>query len=80
MILDGGRGHLTYCSNIHPGETWAEVRRNLYEHLPAIRSRLAPDTPFGIGLRLSAQAAQALARPDALAEFKDFLARKPVRA
>ncbi len=26
MMLDGGRGHLTYCSNIHPGETWAEVR------------------------------------------------------
>jgi sugar phosphate isomerase/epimerase len=76
MILGGGRGHLTYCSNIHPGETWAEVRQNLYQHLPPIRSRLAPDTPFGIGLRLSAQAAQALARPDALAEFKDFLARE----
>ena len=75
MILDGGRGHLTYCTNIHPGETWAEVRNNLEQHLPPVRARVAPDAPFGIGLRLSAEAAQALARPQALAEFKDFLRR-----
>ena len=75
MILDSGRGHLTYCTNIHPGETWAEVRNNLEQHLPAIRARLAGDTRFGIGLRLSAEAAHALAQPAALAEFKDFLAR-----
>jgi sugar phosphate isomerase/epimerase len=75
MILDGGRGHLTYCTNIHPGETWAEVRNNLEQHLPPVRARLAPDAPFGIGLRLSAEAAEALARPQTLAEFKDFLAR-----
>ncbi len=75
MILDGGRGHLTYCTNIHPGETWAEVRSNLEQHLPPVRARLAPDASFGIGLRLSAEAAQALAHPRALAEFKDFLAR-----
>src|SRR5207342_2898312 len=40
-----------------------------------VRARLAQDAPFGIGLRLSAEAAKALARPEALAEFKDFLAR-----
>ena len=76
MIVGSGPCHLTYCSNIHPGETWAEVKQNLEQHLPPIRARLAPDTPFGIGLRLSAEAAQALARPDTLAEFKDFLARE----
>ena len=75
MILNGGPCHLTYCTNIHPGETWAEVRSNLEQHLPPVRARLGPDTRFGIGLRLSAEAAQALAQPSALAEFKDFLAR-----
>jgi len=68
--------HLTYCTNIHPGETWDEVRRNLGAHLPAVRARLAPDHPFGVGLRLSAEAAGALAQPEAMAEFKDFLARE----
>jgi len=53
MILGNGPCHLTYCSNIHPGETWAEVRSNLEQHLPPVRARLAPDTRFGIGLRLS---------------------------
>lgn len=68
--------HLTYCTNIHPGETWEEVRRNLGAHLPAVRARLAPDRPFGVGLRLSAEAARALAQPESMAEFKDFLARE----
>jgi sugar phosphate isomerase/epimerase len=75
VILDGGRGHLTYCTTIHPGETWAEVRSNLEQHLAPVRAQLASDARFGIGLRLSAEAAQALAHPAALAEFKDFLAR-----
>jgi sugar phosphate isomerase/epimerase len=68
--------HLTYCSNIHPGETWAEVRRNLGEHVPAVRARLALDRPFGIGLRLSAQAAGTLAQPEVMRELRDFLARE----
>lgn len=75
--LAGGEPcHLTYCTNIHPGETWEEVRRNLGEHLPAVRARVAPNRPFGVGLRLSAEAARALAQPEAMAEFKDFLARE----
>lgn len=48
--------HLTYCSNIHPGESWAETRRAVFEHFPAVRERVAPDRRFGVGLRLSAVA------------------------
>lgn len=29
--IDGA--HLTYCSNIHPGESWAEVRSNLERYV-----------------------------------------------
>ena len=73
MKLDDSPCHLTYCSNIHPGESWEEVRHNLGLHLPAIRAQLSPDRPFGIGLRLSAAAARTLAQPDTLAEFRNFL-------
>lgn len=66
--------HLTYCSNIHPGETWAEVRAQIGAHLPKVKAELSPDRPFGIGLRLSAVAAEALSDPAAMAEFKAFLA------
>jgi sugar phosphate isomerase/epimerase len=76
MKLDGASGHLTYCSNIHPGETWAEVRANLGRYVPSVRDQVARGRPFGIGLRLSAEAAQALARPETMAELKEFLARE----
>ncbi len=66
--------HLSYCSNIHPGESWDQVRDNLSHHLPGIRQQLAPDEPFGIGLRLSASAAEALSQDDNLSDFKTFLA------
>ncbi len=68
--------HLTYCSNIHPGESWADVRANLGRHLPAVRDRLRPAGEFGIGLRLSARAAEELSAPGALDEFRQFLARE----
>ena len=72
-----GQGvHLTYCSNIHPGESWPEVRANLNRHAVAVRDRLQPAGDFGIGLRLSARAAAELAAGETLAEFKDFLARE----
>ncbi len=75
MRLDGSGCHLTYCSNIHPGESWSEVRDNLARHLPAVRDQVAPGRAFGIGLRLSARAAEELAQPDTLAEFQSFLAQ-----
>ena len=68
--------HLTYCSNIHPGESWAEVRANLERYFPAVRERVAPGAPFGIGLRLSARAARELGAAGALTGFRDWLARE----
>lgn len=73
-LRDPSGCHLTYCTNIHPGESWPEVRANLHRHLPAVKRLVAPDVPFGIGLRLSAAAAAALRAPDERAELKRFLA------
>jgi hypothetical protein len=72
-LADGS--HLTYCTNIHPGETWPEIRDNLARHVPAVAQLLSPELPFGVGLRLSAIAAEALQSPDALAELRDILQR-----
>jgi sugar phosphate isomerase/epimerase len=68
-----GSPHLTYCTNIHAGEAWAEVRANLERYVLAVKQRVAPGRPFGVGLRLSNEAAETLALPDALAEFREFL-------
>ncbi|MEO6528119.1 MAG: metabolite traffic protein EboE [Gemmatimonadaceae bacterium] len=65
--------HLTYCTNIHPGESWAEVRDNLVRYLVPVRERFAPGAPFGVGLRLSAESAEALDDPEALEELREFL-------
>ncbi len=65
--------HLTYCSNIHPGESWEEVKDNLVRYVVPVRERVAPGVPFGLGLRLSARAARALAEPGPLAELRDLL-------
>ena len=72
LAVPGGP-HLTYCTNIHPGETWDEVRANLERHVRRVKAAVAPDRPFGVGLRLSAQAAETLARPAELEEFRGFL-------
>lgn len=76
MKLDSGGAspaHLTYCSNIHPGESWSEVSRALADHVPRIREHLNLTDRFGLGLRLSARAARALRAPDALREFRDWM-------
>ena len=69
-----GDVHLTYCTNIHAGETWSEVRQSLADHIPQIKAQVSPARPMGIGLRLSAIAAEELGAADALAEFQRFLA------
>lgn len=74
MKVGGREGcHLTYCTNIHAGESWAEVRHNLQRYLPAVKRAVAPHEHFGVGLRLSAAAAKALREPGALAELKELL-------
>ena len=72
-LPSAGGPHLTYCTNIHAGETWPEVQANLARYVVAVKERVARDRPFGVGLRLSALAAEALADPGQLERFRDFL-------
>lgn len=68
-----GAPHLTYCTNIHAGESWPQVRASLADYLPYVKRRICPDRDLAVGLRLSARAAYALKAPDTLEEFKRFL-------
>jgi hypothetical protein len=73
MLALPGHPHLTYCTNIHPGESWAEVRANIEQYVVQVKSNIAPNRLFGIGLRLSHQAAEALSKPGVLEAFVQFL-------
>ena len=42
--------------------------------MPRLKARLSPQTPFGLGLRLSASECEELLAGDRLLAFKDFLA------
>ncbi|BAY60969.1 hypothetical protein NIES22_10300 [Calothrix brevissima NIES-22] len=65
--------HLTYCTNIHPGESWSEVFTNLQKYIPELKQRLSPQAPFGIGLRLADTAAKQLLEGNNLAQFQTWL-------
>lgn len=73
------QAHLSYCTNIHPAETWADTFTVLRTHVLAVRDRLRTtgaldaNEPFAIGLRLSAVAASELLAEDNLAGFKTWL-------
>jgi hypothetical protein len=72
-ISTNGDFHLTYCTNIHPGESWGEVLANLKQYLPVLKTQLSPNYPFGIGLRLANLAARELLEADNLTQFQTWL-------
>ncbi len=74
MLIEGK--HLSYCTNIHPGESWKETFENLKKYIPTIKSNLSPDQAFGIGLRLSNEASLVLHRESELAAFKTWLKKE----
>ena len=65
--------HLGYCTNIHRGESWEETWHGLKEHTLRVKDRVSGGKPYGIGLRLSAQAANELNQPGKLDEFRRWL-------
>ena len=69
--------HLTYCLNVHRGETWGENFQAIRDKALRVRDAVAADgQPFAIGLRLSARAAAELCESAILRNFADFLARE----
>ena len=70
-----GNDHLTYSTLVHPGDTWEQMWDSLTTYVPKVKARVAPDVPFGVCLRLSANSAQTLVdRPDERERLRAFLA------
>jgi hypothetical protein len=65
--------HLTYCTNIHAADGWDAVFANLRQYAPQLKARFSPESPFGLGLRLSAREARELLQGDRLQQFRAFL-------
>lgn len=66
-------GYLTYCTNIHAGESWDDHFAALRQNIPGIKKRISAGQSFGIGLRLSHQASLQLQEKQTLKVFKDWL-------
>ncbi|RYE22187.1 MAG: xylose isomerase [Sphingobacteriales bacterium] len=66
-------GHLTYCTNIHAGESWVDHFDALKQNFPEIKAALSPGKPMGIGLRLSNEASLDILQGDNLQVFQQWL-------
>ena len=64
---------LTYCLNIHRGETLEEQARAIEEHAVAVRNRLAVTEAFGLGLRFGIESLRELEEVDQTAAFGGML-------
>jgi len=66
---------LSYCTNVHPGESFAELLELIRGPLARVKREFSPDAPLGAGLWLPADAATTLAQdPGAAAEARAALA------
>ena len=64
--------HLTYCTNMHAGETWEQMFRGIRGFTLPIRDRVCPGQSFGVGLWLSDRASRELYDGRQLREFRAF--------
>jgi len=69
-----GDSHLTYCTNVHPGEQLPEVLGNIERYVAEVKALVSPDAPFAAGLWLAHDAALAL-DSGRLSELVDLLQR-----
>lgn len=72
MQIDHHQGLLTYCSNIHPGESWKETFDNIITYTTQVKTQLNVHR-FGIGLRLSNLASLELIKEENLNTFQSWL-------
>lgn len=63
---------LTYCTNIHPGNTWKETIDSFEANIPQIRKTIGVEE-FAVGLRMGKQPLDELLTGDTLASFGKWL-------
>src|SRR5436309_1910677 len=70
--------HLTYCLNIHRGESWPENFAAIRDKALAVRDRVAAGARFGLGLRIGKQAALDLSQSNAREQVTAFFEKNDV--
>lgn len=70
--------HLAYCTNVHRGETWPQTLDSLQAYTLNVKSQVLQahpeySSPFAVGLRLSAAAAEELQQSASLTTFRSWL-------
>ena len=69
--------YLSYCTNVHPGESWEEVFDSLKQYVVDIKKSLVQSS-FAIGLRLSNKASIELLTENNLEKFNDWLTHQNI--
>jgi len=62
-----------YCTNVHANASLEKTRANLEKHALGVKRRISPNEPMGIGLWLSANAAQELVSSGQVTDFAGWL-------
>src|SRR5688572_3649939 len=65
-----------YCTNVHAGATLEATKENLERHALAVKGRYSPDRLMGVGLWLSAKAAEELVLTYGEAAFGEWLSER----
>ena len=66
-----------YCTNVHAGADLAQTRANLERYALAVKQRVSPDAPMGVGLWLSARSARQLVQERRLRCRRGLFAVQP---
>lgn len=64
---------LGYCTNVHAGATYSEMRCNLERFSLAVKRIVSPHQPMGVGLWFSAQSAGEIIAQGRISELADWL-------
>ena len=67
---------IPYCLNIHRGETLADIYQAIANSACAVKERLAPETPYPLGLRFPASATDTFTEKEERLAFADFLKQR----
>lgn len=72
--------HLSYCLNVHPGESLDALLDAVRGPAAEVARQVAGPAPFGLGLRVGAEAAAALRDRDAALALRDELSARRLYA
>ncbi len=78
-MFNSDQNILGYCTNVHAGNDYASTLENLERYACAVKARVSPGAPMGVGLWLPASAARDVLENDHVSDFRDWLNERGLR-